>query len=90
MSVSVNWQQCNVSVLFVDLAQLLLLHQDIESELGMTREKLIRMALLLGSDYTEGVRCDSKPIQNCWCFIMNLFVDCHLDSVCVRVLNMTS
>lgn len=29
--------------------------KDIESELGMTREKLIRMALLLGSDYTEGV-----------------------------------
>lgn len=30
--------------------------QDIEHELGLTREKLIRMALLLGSDYTEGVR----------------------------------
>lgn len=30
--------------------------QDVESELGLTREKLIRMALLLGSDYTEGVR----------------------------------
>jgi DNA excision repair protein ERCC-5 len=30
--------------------------QDIESELGLTREQLIRMALLLGSDYTEGVR----------------------------------
>ncbi|XVF60355.1 hypothetical protein PTKIN_Ptkin08bG0038400 [Pterospermum kingtungense] len=29
--------------------------QDIEKELGLTREKLIRMALLLGSDYTEGV-----------------------------------
>ncbi|XP_020092237.1 DNA repair protein UVH3 isoform X2 [Ananas comosus] len=29
--------------------------KDIESELGLTREKLIRMALLLGSDYTEGV-----------------------------------
>ncbi|GAU13075.1 hypothetical protein TSUD_173750, partial [Trifolium subterraneum] len=28
---------------------------DIEKELGLTREKLIRMALLLGSDYTEGV-----------------------------------
>ncbi|XP_041008428.1 DNA repair protein UVH3 isoform X3 [Juglans microcarpa x Juglans regia] len=29
--------------------------QDMEKELGLTREKLIRMALLLGSDYTEGV-----------------------------------
>ncbi|XP_057482418.1 DNA repair protein UVH3 isoform X2 [Actinidia eriantha] len=29
--------------------------KDIENELGQTREKLIRMALLLGSDYTEGV-----------------------------------
>lgn len=29
--------------------------KDIESELGLNREKLIRMALLLGSDYTEGV-----------------------------------
>ncbi|KAL2320099.1 hypothetical protein Fmac_029068 [Flemingia macrophylla] len=29
--------------------------EDIEKELGLTREKLIRMALLLGSDYTEGV-----------------------------------
>ncbi|XP_043806922.1 DNA repair protein UVH3 isoform X3 [Manihot esculenta] len=31
------------------------LSQDIEKELGLTREKLIRMALLLGSDYTEGI-----------------------------------
>lgn len=30
--------------------------QDLETELGLTREKLIRMAMLLGSDYTEGVR----------------------------------
>ncbi|KAG1331724.1 DNA repair protein UVH3 [Cocos nucifera] len=30
--------------------------KDIESELGLNREKIIRMALLLGSDYTEGVR----------------------------------
>ncbi|XP_068485187.1 DNA repair protein UVH3 isoform X2 [Phaseolus vulgaris] len=29
--------------------------EDIEKELGLTREKIIRMALLLGSDYTEGV-----------------------------------
>ncbi|XAR51839.1 Exodeoxyribonuclease I [Bertholletia excelsa] len=29
--------------------------KDIENELGLTREKLIHMALLLGSDYTEGV-----------------------------------
>ncbi|WOL06745.1 DNA repair protein UVH3 isoform X1 [Canna indica] len=29
--------------------------KDIDSELGLDREKLIRMALLLGSDYTEGV-----------------------------------
>ncbi|RRT76350.1 hypothetical protein BHE74_00015297 [Ensete ventricosum] len=28
----------------------------IECELGLDRDKLIRMALLLGSDYTEGVR----------------------------------
>ncbi|XP_041008427.1 DNA repair protein UVH3 isoform X2 [Juglans microcarpa x Juglans regia] len=31
------------------------LMKDMEKELGLTREKLIRMALLLGSDYTEGV-----------------------------------
>ncbi|CAM0871652.1 unnamed protein product [Alopecurus aequalis] len=31
------------------------LMKDIESDLGLTREQLIRMALLLGSDYTEGV-----------------------------------
>ncbi|CAI9111074.1 OLC1v1011209C1 [Oldenlandia corymbosa var. corymbosa] len=29
--------------------------KDIENELGLNREKLIRMAMLLGSDYTEGV-----------------------------------
>ncbi|GBG67011.1 hypothetical protein CBR_g74695 [Chara braunii] len=29
--------------------------KDVESELGLERDKLIRMALLLGSDYTEGV-----------------------------------
>ena len=29
--------------------------QDVESELGMSRDKLIQLALLLGSDYTEGV-----------------------------------
>ncbi|CAL1391910.1 unnamed protein product [Linum trigynum] len=29
--------------------------KDIEKELGLTRDKLIRIALLLGSDYTEGV-----------------------------------
>ncbi|KAL2500024.1 DNA repair protein UVH3 [Abeliophyllum distichum] len=29
--------------------------KDIENELGLDREKLVRMALLLGSDYTEGV-----------------------------------
>ncbi|KAE9605090.1 hypothetical protein Lal_00036859 [Lupinus albus] len=29
--------------------------KDIEKELGLTREKIVRMALLLGSDYTEGV-----------------------------------
>ncbi|KAJ7974538.1 DNA repair protein UVH3 [Quillaja saponaria] len=29
--------------------------QDVEKELGLTREKLIHTALLLGSDYTEGV-----------------------------------
>lgn len=31
------------------------LMKDIETELGLNRETLIRMALLLGSDYTEGV-----------------------------------
>uniref|UniRef100_A0A0D9Z3M6 DNA repair protein UVH3 n=1 Tax=Oryza glumipatula TaxID=40148 RepID=A0A0D9Z3M6_9ORYZ len=31
------------------------LMKDIESELGLTREQLIRMAMLLGSDYTEGI-----------------------------------
>ncbi|XP_020674035.1 DNA repair protein UVH3 isoform X1 [Dendrobium catenatum] len=29
--------------------------KDIEKELGLSRDKLIRIALLLGSDYTEGV-----------------------------------
>ncbi|KAK8959809.1 DNA repair protein UVH3 [Platanthera guangdongensis] len=29
--------------------------EDIENELGLSRDKLIRAALLLGSDYTEGV-----------------------------------
>ncbi|XP_022989203.1 DNA repair protein UVH3 isoform X3 [Cucurbita maxima] len=29
--------------------------KDIENELGLDRNKLIRMALLLGSDYTEGI-----------------------------------
>lgn len=29
--------------------------KDIENELGLNREKIINMALLLGSDYTEGV-----------------------------------
>lgn len=31
------------------------LMKDIENELGIDREKLIHMALLLGSDYTEGI-----------------------------------
>eukprot|EP00252_Welwitschia_mirabilis_P021245 TRINITY_DN5382_c0_g1_i1.p1 TRINITY_DN5382_c0_g1~~TRINITY_DN5382_c0_g1_i1.p1 ORF type:complete len:1520 (-),score=430.47 TRINITY_DN5382_c0_g1_i1:9-4568(-) len=31
------------------------LMKDIENELGLNREKLVRMALLLGSDYTEGI-----------------------------------
>ncbi len=29
--------------------------KDIESELGMDQTKLIRLAMLLGSDYTEGI-----------------------------------
>jgi DNA excision repair protein ERCC-5 len=33
--------------------------QDVETDLGLTREKLIQMALLLGSDYTEGIRLKS-------------------------------
>lgn len=41
--------------------------QDIEKELGLTREKLIRMALLLGSDYTEGVRCGNYFPYLFWC-----------------------
>ena len=28
---------------------------DVESELGLSQEAMVRMALLLGSDYTEGV-----------------------------------
>ncbi|XP_010425585.1 PREDICTED: DNA repair protein UVH3-like isoform X2 [Camelina sativa] len=31
------------------------LMKDIEKELGLTRDKIIRMAMLLGSDYTEGI-----------------------------------
>lgn len=31
------------------------LMKDVEEELGLNREKLVRMALLLGSDYTEGI-----------------------------------
>ncbi|KAL8159752.1 hypothetical protein V2J09_001289 [Rumex salicifolius] len=31
------------------------LMKDIENELGLSREKLIRIAMLLGSDYTEGI-----------------------------------
>jgi DNA excision repair protein ERCC-5 len=30
--------------------------KDIEKELGLSRDKIIRMAMLLGSDYTEGIR----------------------------------
>ena len=29
---------------------------NIESQLGLTREKLINLALLCGSDYTEGIQ----------------------------------
>jgi hypothetical protein len=29
--------------------------KDVESELGLSQTKLIRLAMLLGSDYTEGV-----------------------------------
>lgn len=39
-------------------------YQDIENELGLTREQLIRMALLLGSDYTEGVRYTTLVISS--------------------------
>ena len=31
------------------------LMRDVESELGLSRDKLIKMAMLLGSDYTEGI-----------------------------------
>jgi hypothetical protein len=30
--------------------------KDVEKNLGLSREKLVRMALLLGSDYTDGVK----------------------------------
>jgi hypothetical protein len=51
-----------------------MLLQDVESELGMTREKLIRIAMLLGSDYTEGIRSGLSSMMtflvvyrcNCW------------------------
>jgi hypothetical protein len=33
--------------------------QDVERELGLDREALVRLALLLGSDYTEG--CQGGP-----------------------------
>jgi 5'-3' exonuclease len=46
-----------VLLIFFLILELLSMVQDIEKELGLNREKLIRMALLLGSDYTEGVRC---------------------------------
>ena len=29
--------------------------KDVETELGLSQTKLIRLAMLLGSDYTEGV-----------------------------------
>ena len=29
--------------------------KDVESELGLSQTKLIRLAMLLGSDYTEGI-----------------------------------
>jgi hypothetical protein len=31
--------------------------RDIETEMGLDQQKLINMATLLGSDYTEGIRC---------------------------------
>ena len=30
--------------------------KDVDKALGLSREKLVRMALLLGSDYTDGVK----------------------------------
>ena len=30
--------------------------KDVDTALGLSREKLVRMALLLGSDYTDGVK----------------------------------
>jgi DNA excision repair protein ERCC-5 len=33
--------------------------RDIETEMGLDQQKLINMATLLGSDYTEGIRCGS-------------------------------
>lgn len=38
------------------------LMRDVESELGLSREKLIRMAMLLGSDYTEGIGYEPHKI----------------------------
>lgn len=33
---------------------------DVERELGLDREALVRLAMLLGSDYTEG--CQGAPL----------------------------
>lgn len=34
---------------------------DVASELGLSREKLVNIALLLGSDYTQGIRSTLPP-----------------------------
>jgi hypothetical protein len=58
----------NKFLLFFSLVlEILSMFQDVEKELGLNREKLIRMALLLGSDYTEGVRCDNYLPCLFWC-----------------------
>lgn len=51
-----NQQFSVISVTIVVMVRIQMHSQDIEKELGLSREKLIRMALLLGSDYTEGIR----------------------------------
>lgn len=47
---------CLYLCLYIININIIFFGQDIEKDLGLTREKLIRMALLLGSDYTEGIR----------------------------------
>ncbi len=45
--------------------------KDVASELGLSQTKLIRLAMLLGSDYTEGVNgigAAHNTLALCWAF----------------------